>query len=221
MLIASYVFFALFGAISIVNLYFAFTEKDKYRKITKPFCLTFLIIAAILYKPTSPYIYIGAIFGLIGDIFFIWPSKKGFFLYGIIAFLIGHIFYLIQIILSLEGNPITNVGYIVSSVIFVIVAVCLFPIAKKITKNIIIATACSIYGPTLILLFVASIFLACNNANHIPGVMASIGYFFFIVSDSTILYTSFVNKGVKRRHFYIMLTYLLAQLLIVLGFLLI
>lgn len=220
MLIASYVFFALFGIASVINCYFAFVENEKWRKITKPFCLTMLVIAIILYKPNSPFIYLGALFGLAGDIFLIWQKKRWCFVGGILTFLTGHIFYLVELIQHIDGNPLSWQVFVVAAVVFTVVACCLFPLAKAITKKMPVAICCSIYGPMLITMLVASIYLAAHNANHTPGILMTFGYLFFIISDSTILFTSFIKKDVRRPHFYIMATYLIAQALIVAGLLL-
>ena len=56
----TYVFFALFVAVTIVQLVAAFLEKEMLRKITKPFCVFFLALAVVVTLPTHPHIYIGA-----------------------------------------------------------------------------------------------------------------------------------------------------------------
>ncbi|MCI7212824.1 MAG: hypothetical protein MR467_01565, partial [Bacillales bacterium] len=62
-----YVFIGLFLLISIIHLVFCFKEMEKWRKITKPFCVIILAIAIAFASPTQYLIYIGLLFGVIGD----------------------------------------------------------------------------------------------------------------------------------------------------------
>lgn len=56
--IASYIFLGLFAVATIIQLVFAFLEKEKYRRIEKPFPMIFLTIFIIVTFPRHPFIYI-------------------------------------------------------------------------------------------------------------------------------------------------------------------
>jgi len=84
------IFFSLFVIISLVELFLAFNEYEKWRMIIKPFSLFFLALSALFALPTPPLIYIGAFLGMIGDIFLIFVRKKKLFILGTLSFLFGH-----------------------------------------------------------------------------------------------------------------------------------
>ena len=86
----AWVFIGLFGATSLVHLFFCFTENEKVRAITKPFCLLLIAIFAAIAAPTHPFIYIGALFGAIGDAFLIKNKSPYHFVVGSICFIAGH-----------------------------------------------------------------------------------------------------------------------------------
>ena len=218
MLIASYVFFALFALVSFVHLIFCFFEKDKARKISKPFCVSFLVIAAILYKPDAPLIYVGALLGVIGDIFLLKKQKIIFFLIGTFFFIGGHICYLTQAILLI--NPSATIQwyvYLIFALFLLIFTFALYPITRK--KVGTPAFVGNFYMPFLLVLASLGIYLAVVNTNYVTGVLFAFGYLSFFISDSILVYTSFF-KDIKRRDFYIMIFYLLAEALIVSGLLL-
>lgn len=218
MIIASYVFFGLFALCSLVHLIFCFLEKEKARKITKTFCVTLLGIAAILYKPDAPLIYVGAFLGVIGDIFLIFKKNIKSFFFGTLFFISGHVLYLAQGILLINPNSTLHWSvYLVVGLILLLLIFGLYPITGK--KLGPVALLGNFYMPFLLVLLSLGIYLAVVNKNYVPGLLFTFGYFSFFISDSTLIYTSFF-KDIKRRDFYIMLFYLAAQALIVAGLLL-
>ena len=85
-----YLALGLFLACSLFHLVVAFLEKEKLRKISKPFCLLFLSIAVILAVPHYPMLYIAALAGFVGDIILIWKDNKVCVGLGVVSFWIGH-----------------------------------------------------------------------------------------------------------------------------------
>ena len=73
-----------FALSMLIHLFFAFTENEKWRKITKPINLLFLTLAALIILPTHPLIYIGALMGMIGDILLLRNHHKPSFIIGAI-----------------------------------------------------------------------------------------------------------------------------------------
>ena len=218
MIIASYVFFGLFALCSFIHLIFCFLEKEKARKISKIFCVTLLAIAAILYKPNAPLIYVGAFLGVIGDIFLIFKKNIKSFFVGTIFFIGGHVLYLTQAILLINPNSALHWSvYLVVGLILLLLTFGLYPITgKKLGPTALIG---NFYMPFLLVLLSLGIYLSVVNNNYLPGLLFACGYLSFFISDSTLIYTSFF-KDIKRRDFYIMLFYLIAQALIITGLLL-
>lgn len=90
----AYVFFSLSLLATAVELVFAFIENEIGRKITKCFCVGFLAVMTIVWLPDAWLIYCGAIFGTIGDFLLLKKHKVYPMVFGTLAFLIGHAFYI-------------------------------------------------------------------------------------------------------------------------------
>lgn len=211
---ASLVLLILFVLSAVVHLYFCFTEKDKYRKLTKPLCLAFLGTAAALYVPDKPLIYIGAYCGLIGDIFLLNKKNNKYFAAGTIFFIAGHILYAIQIASLLPYQIPWWVYLIIGLAGALISGLVLLKDKKYLGKY---AFPANLYIYLLLFMFAFGIVFTVSVPSKIyAGLLVTFGYLAFISSDTTLIITKFV-KDIKRRDFYIMITYLTAELLILLG----
>lgn len=213
--ITGYVFLGIFFSFSIFHLIVCFIEKEKLRKITKIFCLVLLAIAACFLAYRHPLIYVGAILGAVGDYFLLKKNHLLSFVFGVISFFIGHVLYLTQIIFLFDWP---NYGYAIfygSLIIFLVIfSIALYPKTKLLAGKV--AYLGNAYYGVMFVNCVVSIVLACMTSYHWQLSLFAIGYVFFVTSDSFLLYTSYI-KDVKRRDFYIMLSYLVAQSLIVLS----
>ena len=70
------IFSSLFIISSLFNIMCGFFEKEKARRISKPFCLIFLGIAAAIALPRFFLIYCGCFLGSIGDFLLLYKSNK-------------------------------------------------------------------------------------------------------------------------------------------------
>jgi uncharacterized membrane protein YhhN len=98
-------------------------QKGKLLTKTSLSCL-FIITAVVQPHPLLNYFYIilvGFIFCLGGDIFLALPQER-MFLFGLVSFLLGHVFYVICFFYVADLNPWTwsgcVVGLIISGVVF-------------------------------------------------------------------------------------------------------
>lgn len=210
----SYVFLSLFALTMIVHLYFSFIEDEAKRKITKPLNLLFLTLFAVITIPDHPLIYIGAFCGLIGDIFLINNKKKLFFVTGALFFLAGHLCYISEILfVILASDPLSNLFYILTPLILLVFTGGGFFISQKICNDTLTALVGTLYLGILITVTVVSA-LAVSKGYTNYMVLGIIGGIFFLASDLILTQATYV-KDIKRRDFYIMLTYLLGQLFII------
>ena len=216
--IASIIMLALFVVASIIQLVFAFLEKEKMRRIEKPFCLGLLTAFAAVTLPNHPFIYIATFAGMLGDIFVILPNKKFFYL-GAFTFFVGFVLYGLEGLFKMWSESIPTYMIIVIAATYIVMVVALgFFVGPRITNNNM--------GDSIgIGLYLAPIFTLVTIFSFLT---AKVGYFmflsligilFFLSSDLTITYTKFIRKF-KRYDFLIMGTYLIGQVLIVLGFIL-
>ncbi|MDO5330767.1 MAG: lysoplasmalogenase family protein [Bacillota bacterium] len=212
-------FLAIFGVVFVLELLFAFLEKQTARKIVKPFVMLSLLGLALCYdcSVSMIWVYLGIIFGLAGDVFLIFPRNDTIFSLGAFAFFIGHVFYMVQMVLMV-GEDFSFVIPIIWAALIVSYFLCTFRISKKISQNLFIRIGMILYTGTLLVMLVTSVtFSFMGWARYLILVYA--GYIFFIGSDIYLIYVNFI-KHQKREDFYIMGTYMAAQFLIVFGLLL-
>ena len=111
--------FVYFSIIYIIILFFG---KEHVAWFLKPFLLLFLIIAVYLQKQftTKKILLIALTLSWIGDIILMFADHgEIYFIAGLIAFLLSHIFYIIlfrkQVVSILNKNKIIPIMYILQS----------------------------------------------------------------------------------------------------------
>ncbi len=209
------VFSSLLFISIVVELVLAFMEKERLRKIFKIFPLLFLSIVAIYLVPEYPLLYVASLLGCLGDLLIIFEKRKIFFYLGGISFFVGHILYLL---LMLDLSDVTYNWY--HYLIIIISLVGLFFVLFAITKNqlgLIEKIAASFYFGILILLLVNAAFITFKY-NEPRTSLILVGYILFIISDIILVIKDFI-KEFKRDDFYVMSTYIFAEISIVIGFL--
>ena len=194
--------YRLIGAIIAMLIFFIGIYLDNYylRMAVKPIPL-FIFISLI--RPSTHYrkfIMIGLIFSVIGDILL--EASPRFFAFGLIAFLIGHINYI------LAFKPRSNKLYIGMGVVLLLFGTglysILFPGLQKMAIPVLLYVL-------VILTMVWRAFAQRKFDGY--AIFAFVGALFFVFSDSLIALNKFYmilpySRGV------IMLTYWLAQSLI-------
>ncbi len=205
--------------IACIHLTMCFFEQEKWRKVTKPMLMLILLGTTILYGVhTNDFnyaLYIAICLGLLGDILLIFDHHHLIFGCGGVSFFLGHVLYISQMISDLQVK-VQWYFYIV--LILILIIWCLFTTPRLKSNLKQLATSCSIYG--FILLF--GVIISMINFFHNPScgnLMLIFGFVLFIVSD-TILVISVFYKNFKRSHFYLMIPYIIAQLLLAYGILL-
>ena len=213
--IASIILLILFFVASIIQLFLAFTEKEKYRRIEKPFCLGLLTAFAAVTLPNHPLIYLATFLGMLGDIFVILPNKKFFYL-GAFTFFMGFIFYALEGLFVLNGGDVPIFMTVVIFATYAVMVVVLgFLVGPKIADNMGEAVGIGLYLAPIFSVVTIMVFLTAKIG--LLMFLSLIGILFFLASDLTITYTKFIKKF-KKYDFYVMGTYLIGQVLIVLGF---
>lgn len=212
-----FVLFGLFIVTSVIELIFAFKEMEAPRRIVKPFLMLFLMVACLLSIPSHNFVVAALICALIGDILVVVPNKRCFPL-GVLFFFFGHVFYIVEICANLLHGNLSLSQIIVIIAVFVVIFVSSFMlIFRKIAEKKSLGLGMSLYFATLFSVL-PTMCIATTNFGHFMF-LGIIGIVFFIISDCTLMYCKY-GKQIKRHHFYIMLTYLIAQSLIVCAFVL-
>lgn len=212
--VVAYIFFGLFLLFSIIHLVFCYLENEKWRKLTKCFTTLALGIAAVIAIPQSPLVYLGVFFGMLGDFCLLKKHKVWPFVGGMVSFLINHILYIVMFMMLC--GPLHYGFYVATGLYVVLFPLLFYQVGRKIIHQRHLAFGGTFYFAFLVLDFIWAV-IACAQGNVDFCLLAAFGAACFIISDIFLAYTLF-KKNIKRRDFYIMATYLLAQGLIVVGF---
>ena len=190
-----------------------FCIRAKYKKsinqllIFKPLTLILIILIAILFPAIETryqiFIIAGLFFSILGDTFLIFSDK--YFKYGLIAFLIGHICYIIAFAVSAGFHftfwiflPITTIGISYLRMIL------------KHTGKMTI--------PVIIYIIIIMImgWTAIERYHILPTMgtsLAAFGAIFFIISDAVLALNKF-RKPFLSAELIILITYFSAQWLL-------
>ena len=212
-----YVFLGLFVIASILQLAFAFIENQRLRRKEKVLCMMMLGIATIFAFPNHPLIYIGAFLGMLGD----WcVLRKRTFNLGVVAFFLGHLSYIFECLFMIVGeNNLRWFNHVIFIMTYIVVALLMFACCKKFAKkHTMLNNLAQSFYFAILAVYIPVFSLAVAKVGSFMF-LSLIGSIVFIISDAILVVTHFGRKF-KRYDFYIMLTYLLAELLIVSGFVL-
>ncbi len=221
---AQLTFYFLFLFVVIADIMLMLTHADQYRVFTKPLLVPMLLISIIVATPKSTHvrsktlIILALIFCLAGDILLLFEKYDViYFQYGLAAFLIGHVFY---ILFFTRIKPfaketaiytfICGLG-ILSYIIFLLVL--LWRNLAKEQLEIPVA----LYAFTIGFLLLSTLNLLTNRrlrkitwSYFIPGAA------FFVLSDTILALNKFYSE-VSHANLLIMITYAIAQFLLVAG----
>lgn len=218
---ARIIILALLSAVSAVHLYHSWIDDSAKRKYTKPFLLP-LIIAYYLVSASeiSVILVIALAASWLGDVLLI-PKGNKWFTFGGISFMITHFLfiavYAFQFDVSAAVRPLT-----------ITAAVAYYGISAVIIKKLTPSTPKMMLAPMYI-------YLLSNSTMNVFALMQLIslrtsgaavayaGAVLFFISDCTLFLVRYhKNKDlIFKKHFTVMLTYILGELLIVQGMLMI
>ena len=216
-----YIFLIGFLIVAVVDLFAVLKENKKLEYIAKPLLMPILALYFIFGTftiGTDWLIGLALLFGCSGDFFLMLENKEKWFMFGMIGFLIGHIFYIIAFLLSVGENlmnfPLWGLILILPVVLILYL---MFPKIKdhmgelKIPVYVYMTAILFMHFTSILRLGVFDIFCPCFF-------LVYIGSLLFISSDSMIAIDKF-KEDMEIPNFYIMLTYILGQFLIVQGIL--
>jgi len=199
---------ALFFIAAIADVYAIISSNEIVEIYAKPMLLTLLAVVYLVSanKPIFWYV-LGMFFCFVGDVLLMFKGAN-FFMYGLAAFLVGHIVY-IKITVSFLPKDLTF-KMITSAFPFVILfGVLMYFIYPNLNEMLLPVV---VYGVT-ISTFGSVAFLNYRIEKSTENLWLFIGAILFILSDSLIA----INKFYEPNDLYgvsIMITYILAQFLI-------
>jgi len=210
----SFLFFTVF----VIQLYAEYNNNDVLRTFSKPLIvivlLVWLFLSTNLKGRFHKRIFTGSVFALAGDVLLLQNGLTSFFIYGLIAFLFCHIFYIRAFILDHKSNPNQKNPYFLWAVgIFSIYCAGLFFYLQP--------NLGPIQFPVLMYTIIIS-FMAIMAVNRYGKVnifsfnLILYGVLFFILSDSVFAVNKFAQP-IPQSDALVMATYMIAQYLIVYG----
>lgn len=207
----------LFCISFIMHIIFLENENNRGCYYTKPLLMPLL---AIYYVSSivqiNKLIILALVFAFIGDVFLMWPGRKNNFIFGLGAFLIGHLCYVLLFLQDVSFLKDLVWWFYLIIIIYAMVA---FAIIKKL-KNHLGDMKIPTYIYMAVILFMSFVSLSRMwvMGMSLGAFLPFIGSLLFLCSDSMLGFYTFKGKF-KNGAIYIMITYVLAQALIVGGYL--
>ena len=217
-----YIFLVLYLITSVLHLIASYRDDKNWRKRTKPLLLLFLI----LFYVTAPqeknvYLILALVFSWLGDLLLMGKGNTMFTLGGI-SFGLSHLFF----ILTFTGFIIfEHVNLIFVLLLFTIYAVLSYIVIKLVKdttpRKMVVPMYVYLIFNTIMNLF-AFMQTGFGNRQELTfsfTLVSYIGAALFFISDCVLFVVRYYKdpKAIWKKHFTVMLTYLLAELLIVLG----
>lgn len=217
MIVLKWVFPVFLVVLAAVHLISCWRGDDDLRKPTKVALMPVVALAYLAFSCTpSLWVVAGLLFGCLGDLFLLWPLKKKFFVLGTSSFFLGHVCYLIFI----YTHYVIRVGWVWIVVISAVYAAGAAFVYANSRRNIPRALRPLALAYMLMLCVLSvSLFLPLVTAFAWGKLVAFFGATFFLVSDGVLCDMLFAKKAEPtKQNFVVMLTYILAQTLLAVGF---
>lgn len=211
-------FTALFFVIVIIELLSSnMSALSSFHNIAKPLILLSLIVffylkGTHLSAKTRTLMLFALSLSLLGDVLLmVSDDSPNFFLGGLIAFLLSHIFYILVFLKKRN----TLIKPFVFATLLIVYAVGLFYLLRNSLGDMLIPV---IFYVVVILSMAITASLRKENTPNISYYLVLIGALFFMISDSLLAVNKFYTE-IPFPHLSIMSTYALAQYCIVMGIL--
>ena len=208
-----------FIGFSLIYLIIILLGRQDIAWFLKPFLLSFLVLAVYLHERfSSKKILLTALtLSWIGDIILLFADKgELYFIGGLIAFLFSHIFYIVlfnkQLKIYLKKSKII---YWIGITIIIIYLIGMMVLLMPNLGNLLLPVFVYAMTISIMLLFALKGFM---NWHKPANSYILIGAIIFVASDSILAFDKFYAP-IQYSSFFIMITYLTAQYLIVMGIL--
>lgn len=215
-----YVFLISLLVFSVWHLIESFRDRPKYRAYSKPF----LVLSVLFYyifasgEKRVTVLVLALIFSWLGDVLLI-PKGMKWFIAGGISFMVSHILFIFVYYPQIVFSSVKL--YIIIPAALLYYGFALFEIIKLRSHA---SKVMQIPLFTYLLFNCTMNLFALMQLMSVPcagSVIAYIGAVLFFASDCSLFVVRFVedNKIIYKKHFTVMLTYILAEFLITQGIL--
>ena len=205
----------LYAVFSVWHLYSCIQNQQKLRKISKVLLLPALTFWYYRSGGTVGFVYLALLCGWLGDIVLTKPQEYREKVIGSGLFGVGHIFYLICLF-KMKVFAGFNFLWIILIVLGIGTGIIVYnknkePIIEK------MRISCLLYF--MLLGGMLGLSIATALSGDARGILRAVGYGCFLISDAMLVTQWFtVGDPHPKSDFKVMLSYIAAQLLIVLSF---
>ncbi|MBI3173170.1 MAG: lysoplasmalogenase [Chloroflexi bacterium] len=198
--------------------YALWSGKRQLEFIAKPavmFCLSLWLYLSTGWQAAALWFGLGALLSLAGDVFLLWLDR--FFVFGLAAFLLAHIAYLIGFNTPLP--PVTMWSLLLA----VIIGVSGVRVMRRLLMGVHasgqsrLAIPVALYGVVITLMLLSAL-LTLSNAqwSALASASVSLGALFFYASDIVLAWNKFIQPMPRGRILNIGL-YHVGQILLIVG----
>ena len=216
-----YVFLALFAIVSAVHLVDSWRDAPKRRAYTKPFLLILLLLYYIFAAETRSAVLIAALAtSWLGDVLLI-PKGTKWFVSGGISFLISHVLFIFVYLPQVALPALRWYVLIPAAAVYYGISVAVtLAVKKNVPKPMLIPMILYLIANSTMNLFAIAQLMSVGG---VGAWLAYAGAVFFFASDCTLYLVRYHENRelIFKKHFTVMLTYLLGEALITVGMLLI
>ena len=213
-----FVFLAIFLVSAVIHLYASYKSDKPLRNKSKPFLLLSLLGWYICCTENAQGIVITAILtSWLGDVLLI-PKGTKWFAIGGVSFAVSHLCFVFGYLPHIDFAlvPIWAIA-LTAAVYFVVVCFVFKGLKEHLPK--------ALFYPMFVYLLINGSMnsFALFQLISMPcraSIITFIGAVLFFISDSTLFYTRFKKDTIFKNHFPVMLTYIIAEFLIIQGFVL-
>ena len=159
------------------------------------------------------FIVIALIGGCAGDVLLMLKDQDKWFLYGMGAFLVNQIFYIMSFLLSITDYTVFNVWglFLLGPAILIMV----FTLPRFINKTGDMKGFVLVYMAALLIMHISAL-LRIAEFQGLPFVLIYVGSLSYIFSDASLAVNKWTGEFTNAR-FIVMTTYVMAQFYITLG----
>lgn len=207
----------LFLVPAVLNLAGQLMGNDMLAVVSKPLLMPFLALSVWLYMkehgvrgPRVKTIVPALLSGAIGDVLLM-VGGTGWFLAGMLAFLIGHVFYFCSIPAPWKVKGVS--GKVFSLLLFAGLLAGVVYLAGKFPVEGFMKVAVTLYACAFAVLIHACIVAAVDRKAPVY-LLTALGFAIFAFSDYFVAVGAFTDTHVPGRGFIVMSTYILAQTIV-------
>lgn len=214
-----YLFLVLLAIASIFHLKDSWKDDAKKRAISKPFLLIFILLYylfAVNFQPSMLLVW-ALITSWIGDVLLIFKGNTWFTLGGI-SFGCSHILFILVYATQIDFAAVLNWKLApVALVYYCIAGFIIYKLTATTPKKMIVPMYLYLLANATMNIF--SLMQLITTKPCAATIVAYIGAILFFISDCTLFLVRYYKKPeiVPKKHFTVMLTYILGEFLITQG----